>query len=130
MDMDFPHPRHAARTELQKADYVLLIASATSRQATSRTVSALLSAPCERVDKTDIMGSRIAFFAKPDRNNTTLARGAFWMNEPETAKNDRNSIMPNTFELPINLDDSTYGNSIQLLTVKPEIQVTERGTEL
>lgn len=64
MDMDFPHPRHAARIGLQKADYVSLVASATSRQATSRTVGALQSIGRDHVDETDILGNRIAFLPK------------------------------------------------------------------
>lgn len=125
MDMDFPHPRHALRAGLRKADYSSLVASATSRQATSRTVCALLSSPAEKVGKSDILGSRIAFFAKTGRSDVSNARGAFWM-----AGQDQSPAMPNKFELPINLADSTNRNSDQSYTVKPDVQVTERGTEL
>ena len=125
MDMDFPHPRHAARIGLQKADYVSLVASATSRQATRRTVGALLSIRRDHVDETDILSSRIAFFARTDRNNAAKARGAFWVNGQDQSPN-----MLNKFELPINLADSANGNSNQSDTVQPEFQVAERGTEL
>ncbi len=125
MDMDFPHPRHAARSGLQQADYAALVATATARQASSRTVSALLSMRCEAVEETDMLGSRIAFFAKTGRYNTAMARGAFWMKEL-----DQGSVMPNATELPVNLADSVNSNSIQSDTVKPEIQVAQRGTEL
>lgn len=125
MDMDFPHPRHAARTGLQQADYSALVATATARQASSRTVSALLSTRCEAVAEIDMLGSRIAYFAKTGRYNAAMARGAFWMKEL-----DQGSVMPNATELPVNLADSVNSNSIQSDTVKPDVQVAQRGTEL
>lgn len=129
MDMDFPHPRHAARTGLRKADYVSLVATATARQATCRTVSALLSAPHQQLGDqggdSDVLGSRIAFFARTGRTDRMKAKGAFWM-----SGQDQNPIMPNIFEFPINLTDSTDSNADQLETVKPDLQAAERGTEL
>jgi hypothetical protein len=125
MDMDFPHPRQAARSGLQQADYAALVASATARQANSHTVSALLSMRCDAVVGTDMLGSRIAFFAKTGRYNAAVARGAFWMKESDQVPN-----MPNRTESPVNLADSVNSNSIQSDTVKPDVQVAERGTEL
>jgi hypothetical protein len=125
MDMDFPHPRQAERNGLRKADYVTLVASATSRQATSRTVSALLSTPREQAGDVDILGSRIAFFARTGRYDASGAHGAFWM-----SGQDQCPPIIEKFELPINLADSADRNSNQSYTVNPDVQVTERGTEL
>lgn len=130
MDMDFPHPRHAVHAGSNRADYSALVASATSRQATSRTVSALLSAPLLQLDDADVLGSRIAFFAKTDRNVAVSARGAFWMIGPDQIKSNPVSTILNAFELPVNLAGLTNSNSDQSLTVNPEYQVAERGTEL
>ena len=124
MDMDFPHPRRAASAGTRKADYSALVATATFRQATSRTVSALLSAPRLEGDDADVLSSRIAYFAQRS-GNLASTRGAFWI-----AGSDQNSALPNKFGLPVNLAGSTNGNSIQSYTIKPELQVTERGTEL
>ena len=125
MDMDFPHPRRAASAGTQKADYSALVATATSRQATSRTVSALLSAPHSDGKDADVLGSRIAYFAHRSGNRAASPRGAFWIGGP-----DDRSVIPVRAELPVNLADSTNSNSIQSYTIKPELQVTERGTEL
>ena len=125
MDMDFPHPRRAESAGTRKADYSALVASATSRQATSRTVSALLSAPRLGGDDADVLSSRIAYFAQRSGNRAATPRGAFWI-----AGSNQDSALPNKLGLPVNLAGSTNGNSIQSYTIKPELQVAERGTEL
>ena len=125
MDMDFPHPRRAESAGTQSADYSALIATATSRQANSRTVSALLSAPRLGGQDADVLGSRIAYFAKRSGNRAASPRGAFWI-----AGSDHGSVLQNKFELPVNLAGLTNGNSDQSYTIKPEMQVAERGTEL
>ena len=125
MDMDFPHPRRATSAGTQKADYSALVATATFRQATSRTVSALLSAPRAYRDDTDVLGSRIAYFAQRSGRGSAAPRGAFWI-----AGLDQYPEMPAKFELHVNLADSTNGNSIQSYIINPENQVAERGTEL
>ena len=125
MDMDFPHPRQAARAGTQQADYTALVATATSRQANSRTVSALLSAPRLNGQDTDVLGSRIAYFSARSGNRATSPRGAFWI-----AGSNQDSAFPNKFGLPVNLAGSTNGNFSQSYTIKPEMQVAERGTEL
>lgn len=125
MNLDFPHPRHVGRVESRKADYFALVASATSRQATSRTISALLAAPHGHPGEMDFLGSRIAFFARSDGKCPAIARGAFWI-----SGSDEDADRPANGELPVNREGSTDSNSIQLDTVKPELQETERGTEL
>jgi hypothetical protein len=125
MDMDFPHPRHATSAGTRKADYSALIATATLRQANSRTVSALLSAPRLHGGDTDVLGSRIAYFSARSGNRAATPRGAFWI-----TGSDQHSVLPNKFGLPVNLAGSTNGNSISSYTIKPENQVAERGTEL
>jgi hypothetical protein len=125
MDMDFPHPRRTESAGTRKADYSALVASATSRQATSRTASALRSAPRAYRDDSDVLGSRIAYFAQRSGRGSAAPRGAFWI-----AGLDQHPETPARFELPVNLADSTNSNSIQSYTIKPELQVTERGTEL
>jgi hypothetical protein len=114
MDMNFPHPRQATRAEAQKADYSALIASASSRQATSRTVSALLTAPRMQVDGIDALDSRIAFFAFNATKQRVAVRGAFW---------------PAKFESAVNPAGSNKIKCDQSEAVKPELQVAERGTE-
>jgi hypothetical protein len=125
MDMDFPHPRHAASAGTQKADYSALVATATLRQATSRTVSFLLSAPRLQRGDADVLGSRIAYFAQRGGNRAATPRGAFWI-----AGSAKDPASPAKFELPVNLAGSTNSNSIQPYTIKPGDQVAERGTEL
>ena len=125
MDMDFPHPRRAASAGAQKADYSALVATATFRQASSRTVSALLSAPRLGGDTVDVLGSRIAYFANRSGNYAASPRGAFWI-----GGSDQSLAIPIRSESPVNLADSTNSNSIQSYTIKPENQVAERGTEL
>ena len=125
MDMDFPHPRRTESAGTYKADYAALIATATSRQANSRTVSALLSAPRSHGQDTDVLGSRIAYFAMRSGNRAASPRGAFWIDG-----SDKHLSVKNKFEFPVNLAGSTNGNSIQSYTIKPELQVAERGTEL
>ena len=129
MDMDFPHPRRAESAGTQKADYSALVASATFRQATSRTVSLLLSAPRAYRDDSDVLGSRIAYFAQRSCRGSASPRGAFWIAGSDQ-QHGQVLASPATFELPVNLADSTNSNSIQSYTIKPELQVTERGTEL
>ena len=125
MDMDFPHPRRAESAGTHKADYTALIASATFRQANSRTVSALLSAPRLNGQDADVLGSRIAYFAMRSGNRAASPRGAFWIDG-----SDKHPGLQHKFELPVNLAGSTNCNSIQSYTRKPEYQVAERGTEL
>ena len=125
MDMDFPHPRRAESAGLQKADYPALVAAATFRQATSRTVSALLSTPRLGKDEADVLGSRIAYFAERRGTLAASPRGAFWIGGP-----DDRSALSDRAELPVNLADSTNSNSIQSYIINPEKQVAERGTEL
>jgi hypothetical protein len=125
MDMDFPHPRRAESAGTHKADYSALVATATTRQANSRTVSALLSAPRLGGREASILGSRIAYFAMQSGNRAPSPRGAFWIAGP-----DKHSAHQNKFELPVNLAGSTNSNSIPSYTIKPELQVAERGTEL
>jgi hypothetical protein len=125
MDMDFPHPRRADGVGTQKADYSALVASATSRQATSQTVSALMASPLLNREDVDVLGSRIAYFAQRSSNRAATPRGAFWI-----AGSQKDLVQPNKFESPVNLADSTNSNSLQSYTIKPEIQVAERGTEL
>jgi hypothetical protein len=129
MDMDFPHPRHAESAGTRKADYSALVATATLRQATSRTVSALLSAPRLQRGDADVLGSRIAYFAHRSGNRAAAVRGAFWIagSDPQRVQVPAS---PAKFELPVNLAGSTNGNSIPSYTIKPEYQVAERGTEL
>lgn len=129
MDMDFPHPRTSASAGTQKADYSALVATATSRQATSRTVSALLSAPCRDGGDADGLGSRIAYFAQRTSNRAGTVCGAFWIIGPNQ-NNGQGTAQHSKFELPVNLTSSTNCNSIQSYIVKPEYQVAERGTEL
>ena len=125
MDMDFPHPRRALSAGLQNADYAALIATATSRQAASQTVSALLSSARLAQDDADILVSRIAYFSQRSGNRAATARGAFWI-----AGTNHDSALPNKFGLPVNLAGSTNGNSIQSYTIQSETQAAERGTEL
>jgi hypothetical protein len=129
MDMDFPHPRRALSAGSRKADYAALVATATSRQATSQTVSALLSPAGLAADDGDTLVSRIAYFSQRSGNRAATARGAFWV--PDLRRLDRHdSGLLTKFGLAVNLDGSTNGNSIQSYTIKPDIQVAERGTEL
>ncbi len=125
MDMDFPHPRHADGVRTRSADYSALVASAASRQAMSRTVSALMASPRLHRDNADVLGSRIAYFAQRSSNRAATTRGAFWI-----AGSDQYPVLPNKFESPVNLAGSTNSNSLQSYTIKPEFQVAERGTEL
>jgi hypothetical protein len=115
MDMNFPHPRRALAAVEQPADYSALVASATSRQATSRTVSALLSAPRGYAEEINALDSRIAFFAFGSGHRRNAVRGAFW---------------PTKFESAVNLEDSNNVKFDQLPTIKPELQAVARGTEL
>ena len=123
--MDFPHPRRAANAGSQKTDYSALVATATLRQATSQTVGAMLSAPCGYQNDSDMLGSRMAYFAQRGAHGSAAARGAFWI-----AGSDLPPATTARFELPVNLADSTNSNSIQSYTKHPEKQVPERGTEL
>ena len=129
MDMDFPHPRRAASAGTQKADYSALVATATFRQATSRTVSLLLSAPRAYRDDSDVLGSRIAYFAQRSGRGSATPRGAFWIAGLDQ-QHGHVLASPARFELPVNLAASTNSNSIQSHTINPENQVAERGTEL
>lgn len=110
---------------MRKTDYSALVASATAQQATSRTISALLSVPRVENGVTDVLGGRIAFFAQASGSRANGARGAFWIYGP-----DQGSQMPNKMTLPVNLAGSTKGNLTELETVEPELQVAEWGTEL
>lgn len=123
MELNFPHPRRAAKAGTIKADYSALVASATSRQAVSQTVGALLSATPAGDGTFDSLDSRIAFFA--GHGATNRVRGAFWL--LGSAKVEETG---SKFELAVNLSDSVDGNSEQSSTIKPEYQVAERGTEL
>jgi hypothetical protein len=125
MDMDFPHPRRAESAGMHKADYSALVATATARQATSRTVSALLSAPSLSEKDTDALASRMAYFAERTENRVSFPRGSFWVTS--TSNGSATNIK---FELPVNLAGSTNSNSIQSYTIQPKFQVAERGTEL
>jgi hypothetical protein len=129
MDMDFPHPRRALSAGSRKADYAALVATATSRQATSRTVSALLSPASLIHDDSENLVSRIAYFSQRSGNRAATARGAFWV--PDSRQLDRQeSGVLTKLGLAVNLAGSTNGNSIQSYTIKPDYQVAERGTEL
>ncbi|MEQ1538135.1 MAG: hypothetical protein ABL928_04340 [Sphingorhabdus sp.] len=129
MDMDFPHPRRALSAGSRKADYAALVATATSRQATSQTVSALLSPAGLAQDDTENLVSRIAYFSQRSGNRAATARGAFWI--PDSRQLDRQeSGVLTKLGLAVNLAGSTNGNSIQSYTIKPDYQVAERGTEL
>jgi hypothetical protein len=124
MDMNFPHPRSGAEGGTTKADYVALVTTAMTRQASSCTVRALLNALRETGAESDAVESRIKFFAHSDTKIPRYARGAFLPARPyqfatQTAK----------FESAVNLADSTYSKDDQLETVQPELQVAERGTE-
>jgi hypothetical protein len=126
MDMDFPHPRKAVMAGERKADFKSLIASATARQATSRTVSAMLSPDAAVRDRRDFMGGRIAFFAlaEPGKRRQ-CASGAFWMDGADNVSDASAKI-----ELPVNLEGSTKGNANARETVMPALQDTKWGTEL
>jgi hypothetical protein len=115
MDMNFPHPRRATEAGAQPAEYSALIASAIARQASSHTVSALLTAQRGRVGEIDALDSRMAFFAYPTDKQALHARGAF---------------LPAKFESAVNLADSNNVKFNQSQTVKPEYQAAARGTEL
>jgi hypothetical protein len=129
MDMDFPHPRRALSAGSRKADYAALVATATSRQATSQTVSALLSPASLIHDDRENLVSRIAYFSQRSGNRAATARGAFWV--PDSRQLDRQeSGVLTKLGLAVNLAGSTNGNSIQSYTIKPDYQVAERGTEL
>lgn len=120
MDMSFPHPLRVTKAGLGTANYSALVATATSRQASSRTVSALLTK--HRADEREInlMGSRMAFFAHGGRQRV---HGAF-LPEAFTV-----SAHEQKFESSVNPADSVNGKAIRLDAVKPEVQVAERGTE-
>jgi hypothetical protein len=124
MDMNFPHPRRGVEAGAQKADYLALVASATAAQATSRTVRALLHGPRVGFEESDILESRINFFAKGGLKLSRHVRGAFLPTFQE-----KKMALPARFESAVNLADSIYGKVDQLQTVQPESQVTERGTE-
>jgi hypothetical protein len=129
MDMDFPHPRRALSAGSRKADYAALVATATSRQATSQTVSALLSPASLIHDDSENLVSRIAYFSQRSGSRAATARGAFWV--PDSRQLDRQeSGVLTKLGLAVNLAGSTNGNSIQSYTIKPDYQVAERGTEL
>jgi hypothetical protein len=125
MDMNFPHPSRTNQAGQQKADYSALVAAATSRQATSRTVSALLAARNERVGEVGTLDSRIAFFARRGKHRPNPAHGAFL---PAACGNVQAPVAK--FESAVNPADSVNGKFKQLDAVKPELQVAERGTEL
>jgi hypothetical protein len=124
MEMNFPHPRQANQAGQKKADYSALIATATSRQATSRTVRALLAAQTERLALTGTLESRISFFAQNGNMRHKLAGGAFL---PMAAEHGLAPVAK--FESAVNPDDSVNGKCDQLDAVKPELQAAERGTE-
>jgi hypothetical protein len=120
MEMNFPHPRRNAKAWQGKPDYDVLVATATSRQATSQTVSALLAGHRTSDEGSSIIAGRMAFFG---RHGTAHARGAFL---PSV---DDKPAQVHKFESAVNRADSTNGKPIQLDSVKPELQVAERGTE-
>jgi hypothetical protein len=120
MDMNFPHPRRAKEAGLTKASYFDLVASATASQATSRTVSALLKGSAARLEEIDGLEIRMVFFGK---GGLQSAHGAFL---PRT---ERHFVQEEKFECAVNPADSVNGKSVCLETVKPELQVAERGTE-
>jgi hypothetical protein len=125
MDMNFPHPSRAAKAGAIKADYFALVATATSRQATSRTVSALLAAPRGVMSEIDALDSRIAFFARNGMGRTVQPRGPFWL-----AADSGQAVVPGKFESAVNPDGSNNIKFDQSEAVKPELQVAERGTEV
>lgn len=125
MDMNFPHPRRSTSAGSQKADYFALIATATATQATSRTVRALLRGPRHSRGVSDALEGRIDFFSKKGMRTSRAVTGAFL-----PAQEEKLPEHPTEFESSVNLADSTYGKNNQLETVQPELQVTERGTEL
>jgi hypothetical protein len=120
MDMNFPHPRRVKEAGLTKANYFDLVASATASQATSQTVSALLKGSAARLEEVDGLESRMAFFGK---GGTQYVNGAF-LPQPEL-----HFIQEEKFECAVNPADSVNSKFICLETVKPELQVAERGTE-
>jgi hypothetical protein len=126
MDMDFPHPRNAKQAGEKHADYSALIASAISRQASSKTVGAMLTSAGAVADGRDFIGRRIAFFGQSaaDAKQRNVF-GAFWNVGDDTPRGAAAK-----FELPVNPDGSTKGNSKEQLCVTPEKQETPWGTEL
>lgn len=126
MDMDFPHPRKAAKAADRQASYASLVASATARQATSMTVSAMLSNRHAMPTATDFAGSRIRFFAgRAAGLRGANAGGAFWSHD------EANDLgLGSKVELPVNLDGSTKGNAEARETETPELQDAKWGTEL
>jgi hypothetical protein len=124
MDMNFPHPRHAAQAGQRKPDYSALIASASHRQAMSPTVRALLRGPGEQTSGMDVLSSRICFFGAGGADVTEPARGSFLPDFTEQL-----AAPAAKFESAINLAGSTYGKDDALNLAQPELQVAERGTE-
>jgi hypothetical protein len=124
MDMNFPHPRSGAEGGTTKADYIALVTTAMTRQASSCTVRALLNAPDETGAEKDAVESRIKFFAHSDTKTPRYARGAFLPPRQHDIVTP-----PAKFESAVNLAGSINGKDDQLETVQPELQVAERGTE-
>jgi hypothetical protein len=124
MEMNFPHPRSGDETGTTRADYFALVASAMSRQATSSTVRALLRGPGNLAGESDILESRINFFARSEARAQRQTRGAFL----PSLRNEF-TTPPAKFESAVNPADSTNGKNDELETVQPESQVAERGTE-
>lgn len=115
--MNFRHQRSSARAGSAEVDYSTLVASVMSRQASSRTVRALL------YEKNGV-DSRIDFFARHGANAPRHARGPFL----PTAGNGGSHEKVHA-ESTVNLADSRYGKDVQIDPVQPELQVAERGTE-
>ena len=126
MDMDFPHPRKAAQAGQQKSDYISLVASATARQANSRTVCAMLTTKAGQRDGRDFMGSRIAFFASstPGQRGQFVG-GAFWTGDTAQQSSPQKETL-----ISVNLADSTKGNADGAEQDMPAMQGTKWGTEL
>jgi hypothetical protein len=124
MEMIFPHPRLAIDAGRVKPDYSALVATATSRQATSQTVRALLGSLGGSAGEIGMLESRIEFFAQRKSHSHSGVRGAFL---PSLGQHVANGSAK--FESVVNYSDSIDGNDIRLGVVKPELQVAERGTE-
>lgn len=124
MEMIFPHPRRAIDAGRIKPDYSALVATATSRQATSQTVRALLGTTGGKAGEIGMLDGRIEFFAQRKSRGPARVRGAFLPSLSQHAADGSAK-----FESGVNYSGSIDRNDIQLGVVKPELQVAERGTE-
>jgi hypothetical protein len=120
MNLDFPHPRQRATMQVRRSNFAALVAVASARQTTSRTVQSMISLAELPQAEMDPLHGRIAYFAK---SRLLQAHGVYGAFSPECCKTQENH------ESAVNPAGSTYRKSDPLNPVLPVDGHEPRGME-